>query len=62
MKKAVHFLACFGRDEKGAVGTEYAVLLIILAVGMSFAAGQLAQAITAALNAGASCLDAGSGC
>ena len=62
MTKTFGFLTCFGRDEAGAVGTEYAVLLIILALGMSFAAGILGDAITDALNSGADCLKSGSGC
>ena len=62
MRKTVDLLTCFGRDEKGAVGTEYAVLLLILAVGMGFAAGQLGDAISGAMNAGATCLNTGSIC
>ena len=62
MRKTSHFLARFWSDESGAVGTEYGVLLVIIAIGMAIGATVLGGAITDALNAGASCLDAGVNC
>ena len=45
MSKTGEFLACFWRDEGAGIGVEYAVLLIIIALGMGVAAGLLASAI-----------------
>lgn len=62
MRKTSKFLARFCREESGAVGTEYGVLLVIIALGMAIGATVLGQAITAALNEGANCLNSGTGC
>ena len=62
MKITRKFLARFWGDEQGSVGTEYGVLMVIIALGMAIAAGLLGGAISNALNSGASCLNAGSGC
>ena len=62
MRKTEKFLARFWREESGAVGTKYGVLLVIIAIGMAIGATVLGGAITDALNAGASCLNAGTAC
>lgn len=62
MRKTGKFLAGFCRDESGAVGTEYGVLLVIIAIGMAVGATVLGGAITAALNEGANCLSSGTAC
>ena len=62
MSKIGKFLICFWRDEGAGPGVEYAVLLIIIALGMAAAAGFLGSAITSALDTGASCLNAGANC
>ena len=62
MRKTSKFLARFWSDESGAVGTEYGVLLVIIAIGMAVGATALGAAITAALQQGANCLNAGTGC
>ncbi len=62
MKKTGKFLSRFWADERGSVGTEYGVLMVIISLGMAAAAGFLGSAITSALDAGASCLNAGANC
>ncbi len=62
MKKTGKFLSRFWGDEKGSIGTEYGVLMVIIALGMAVAAGFLGSAIANALTAGASCLNAGTAC
>ena len=62
MKMTGKFLSRFWGDESGSIGTEYGVLMVIIALGMAVAAGFLGTAISAALNSGASCLNAGAGC
>ncbi len=62
MKKAGRFLSRFWGDEQGSVGTEYGVLMVIIALGMAIAAGFLGTAISNALTSGASCLNAGTAC
>ncbi len=62
MKKTGKFLSRFWSDERGSVGTEYGVLMVIIALGMAVAAGLLGGAITNALESGASCLNAGVAC
>ncbi len=47
----------FWGDERGSVGTEYGVLIVIIAVGMAVAAGMLGVAISMALISGADCLN-----
>ena len=62
MKKTGKFLSRFWGDEGGSIGTEYGVLMVIIALGMAAAAGILGVAISDALQSGASCLDAGTAC
>ncbi len=62
MEKTGKFLSRFWSDERGSVGTEYGVLMVIIALGMAVAAGLLGTAISNALTSGASCLNAGAGC
>ncbi len=62
MRKTGKFLTRFWGDESGAVGTEYGVLLVIIAIGMAIGATVLGGAITTALNAGANCLASGTAC
>ena len=62
MKNTGKFLSRFWSDERGSVGTEYGVLMVIIALGMAVAAGLLGAAISNALESGASCLNAGTGC
>ncbi len=62
MKKTGKFLSRFWGDEQGSIGTEYGVLMVIIALGMAIAAGLLGAAISNALEAGATCLNAGAGC
>ncbi len=62
MKKTGKFLSRFWSDERGSVGTEYGVLMVIIALGMAVAAGLLGTAISNALTSGASCLNAGATC
>ncbi len=62
MKKTGKFLARFWGDEKGSIGTEYGVLMVIIALGMAVAASLLGVAISNALNRGASCLNAVATC
>ena len=56
MKKTGKFLSRFWGDEQGSVGTEYGVLMVIIALGMAVAAGMLGVAISMALISGADCL------
>ncbi len=62
MKKTGKFLSRFWGDERGSVGTEYGVLMVIIALGMAVAAGLLGVAIGNALATGANCLNAGAAC
>ncbi len=62
MKKTGKFLSRFWSDEQGSVGTEYGVLMVIIALGMAVAAGLLGTAISNALTTGANCLNAGAAC
>ncbi len=62
MKKTGKFLSRFWGDEQGSIGTEYGVLMVIIALGMAVAASLLGAAISNALEAGANCLNAGTGC
>ena len=62
MKNLGIFLACFWRDEGGSVGSEYAVLLIIVALGMAVSAGFLAGAISSSIETAADCLNARAAC
>jgi Flp pilus assembly pilin Flp len=62
MRNAGKFLTRFWSDEEGAVGTEYGVLLVIIALGMAIAASLLGQEISNALGRGANCLAAGPNC
>ncbi len=62
MEKTGKFLSRFWSDERGSVGTEYGVLMVIIALGMAVAAGLLGTAISNALTSGASCLNAGTAC
>ncbi len=62
MKKTGKFVSRFWSDERGSVGTEYGVLMVIIALGMAIAAGLLGTAISNALTSGASCLNAGATC
>ncbi len=57
MKKTGKFLSRFWGDERGSVGTEYGVLMVIIALGMAVAAGLLGTAISNALESGAICLN-----
>ncbi len=57
MKKTGKFLSRFWGDERGSIGTEYGVLMVIIALGMAVAAGFLGAAISVALTAGADCLN-----
>ena len=57
MKKTGKFLSRFWGDERGSVGTEYGVLMVIIALGMAIAAGLLGGAISNALESGADCLN-----
>ena len=57
MKKSGKFLSCFWDDERGSIGTEYGVLMVIIALGMAVAAGFLGAAISNALESGAACLN-----
>ena len=57
MKETGKFLSRFWGDERGSVGTEYGVLMVIIALGMAIAAGLLGSAISNAITAGASCLN-----
>ena len=57
MKKTGKFLSRFWGDERGSVGTEYGVLMVIIALGMAIAAGLLGGAISNALESGANCLN-----
>jgi Flp pilus assembly pilin Flp len=50
-------LSRFWDDERGSIGTEYGVLMVIIALGMAVAAGLLSAAITNSFTAGASCLN-----
>ena len=49
-------------DETGAVGTEYALLLVLIAIAFTVGAIALGTAINAKLNAGANCLNSGGPC
>ena len=62
MKKTGKFLSRFWDDECGSIGTEYGVLMVIIALGMAVAAGFLGVAISNALESGASCLNDGTAC
>lgn len=62
MRNAGKFLTRFWSDEEGAVGTEYGVLLVIIALGMAIAATFLGGEISNALNRAGSCLAAGPNC
>ncbi len=57
MKKTGKYLSRFWGDERGSVGTEYGVLMVIIALGMAIAAGLLGGAISNALTTGANCLN-----
>ena len=57
MKKTGKFLSRFRGDEGGSIGTEYGVLMVIIALGMAVAAGLLGAAITNAFESGAACLN-----
>ena len=57
MKLTGEFLSRFWGDEQGSIGTEYGVLMVIIALGMAVAAGFLGSAITNAFNDGAACLN-----
>ena len=62
MKNTGKFLSRFWSDERGSVGTEYGVLMVIIALGMAVAVSLLGVAIANAITAGASCLNAGANC
>ena len=62
MKKTGKFLSRFWADERGSVGTEYGVLMVVIALGMAVSVSFLGVAISNALANGASCLSAGATC
>ena len=50
MTKFINIVKSFTADETGAVASEYAVLLVLIAAVLVLAVGALEDAITAALN------------
>lgn len=56
------FLSRFWRDEDGASGAEYALLLAIVAAGMAAAAGTLGEAIALAMDNSSNCINEGFNC
>jgi pilus assembly protein Flp/PilA len=51
------FMKDLWRDESGAAGAEYALILAIVAIGISLAAGNLGTAISGAMQDAADCID-----
>ncbi len=62
MTKSDCFLMCFWRDESGATAAEYALLLAIISAGMAAAAGTMGEAIAAAIDNAANCINEGFDC
>jgi pilus assembly protein Flp/PilA len=52
-----NFLKTVWKDESGAAGAEYALILAIVAVGIALAAGNLGGAISGAIQDASDCID-----
>jgi pilus assembly protein Flp/PilA len=62
MIKSDTFIARFLREENGAAAAEYALLLAIIAAGLTVAAGTLGSAISNAIDNAADCIDEAQDC
>ena len=59
MSKFVNILKSFSADESGAVSSEYAVLLVLIALALVIAVGTLQTAISGAMTRVATCITTG---
>ena len=56
MTKFINIVKSFTADESGAVSSEYAVLLVLIALGLIIAVGLLTAAIGGSMNRVSTCL------
>ncbi|MEO3429562.1 Flp family type IVb pilin [Pelagibius sp. CAU 1746] len=52
-----NFLKSLWKDESGAAGAEYALILAIVAIGIAVAAGNLGDAISGSMQDAADCIN-----
>ncbi len=59
MTKFINIVKSFTADESGAVSSEYAVLLVLIAAGLIAAVGFLEGSISTAMNNVGTCITTG---